>query len=251
MLWAYKKQDFIEITKIFKPSIFQTNMAETLTKGDFVEIEFTAKIKNSGEIFDTNKKEDAKTLNLKDVKPFTLAIGHSMLIPGLDKSLEGKEVGKNYEEEFSPVDAFGIRHKSMVRMIPMKAFLAQKIYPQQGMQLSLDGMIAKVISVSGGRVLVDFNNPLSGKAVIYNYTITKKLTSIDDKVNSLQDYFFKQRFEFTTTDKEVTFKLPEKLEPIAQIFAEPFEKILGMKIKAELIKEEKDSKENPSEVKTN
>ncbi len=223
-------------------------MADKLQKNDFVEIEFTAKIKNTNEIFDTNKQEDAKSLNLKEVKPFILAIGHSMIIPGLDKALEEKEIGKEYEQEFSPVEAFGIRHKSLVRMIPMKVFISQKIYPQQGMQLTLDGMLAKVISVSGGRVLMDFNNPLSGKFVIYNYKITKKIEDINEKINALQDFFFKQRFSFEVNEKEITLKLPENLMPLTQVFSEHFEKILGMKLLAEKLEQKTENKIEEKEV---
>lgn len=208
-------------------------------KNDFIEIEFTAKIKTTGEVFDTNKKEDAKALGLKEVKPFVIVIGQNMAIPGLDKSLENKEIGKEYTEEFAPVDAFGVRHKNLVRMIPMKVFIAQKIYPQAGMQLSLDGMLARVISVSGGRVLMDFNNPLSGKNVVYNFKVVRKIEDTNEKINALQDYFFKQRFDFVVKEKEITIKVPEQMLQLIPMFNEPFNKILGMTLKAEKAEEKK------------
>jgi FKBP-type peptidyl-prolyl cis-trans isomerase 2 len=159
----------------------------------------------------------------------------------LDKDIEGKEIGKEYLAEFKPEDAFGKRNTSLVRMVPLKFFLEQKIVPQKGMQLSLDGTIAKVISVSSGRVLVDFNNPLAGKVVSYNYKIIRKLEDEKDKVNSLQDFFFRKRFDFDIKDKEVIFKVEENLKKYIEIMAKPFEDILGMKIKTEIVakKEEK------------
>jgi len=203
-------------------------------KNDFVEIEFTGKIKDSGEVFDTNSKIEIekKKLNFQS-KPYVICIGKGMSIKGLDKEVEGKEVGKEYSAEFKPEEAFGKRNPSLIRMIPLKFFIEQKIMPQKGMQLNLDGTIAKVISVSGGRVLVDFNNPLAGKVVSYDYRIIKKLEDEKDKVNALQDFFFRKQFDFAVKDKEVTFKVKENLKKFIEMMAKPFEDILGMKIKVE------------------
>ncbi|MDO8516517.1 MAG: peptidylprolyl isomerase [Nanoarchaeota archaeon] len=219
-----------------------------INKKDFVELEFTAKIKG-GEIFDTNKKEDAEKLDIKEVKPLIVSVGSNMVIPGLDKALEEKEIGKQYTEEFNPEQAFGKRNPALIRMIPIKVFLEQKIYPQAGMQLSLDGMLVKVASVSGGRVLVDFNNPLSGKTVVYDYTIKKKIDDLNEKINSLQDFLFQRRFEFTTneTEKTIIFKVPGQMVQMIPLIGKNFEDILGMKITAEAIKEEK--KEKTKEIK--
>ncbi len=217
-------------------------MAEKINKNDFVEMEFTAK---TGEnIFDTNIKEivEKEKLQIKDPKPFVFSVGHSMTLKGLDKSLEGKEVGKTYTETFPPEQAFGKRDSNQVKMIPEKAFLEQKIRPQKGMQLSLDGRLVKVLSVSGGRVLVDFNNPLAGKDVTYEFTINRKITDQKEKVKALQDFFFRKQFEYELKDKEVIFKVPKQEEQFAkfvEMMAKPFEDILGLKPKAEILEDKK------------
>ena len=49
-----------------------------LKKKDFIEIEFTARIKG-GDIFDSNVKEDLKNSNLEaDSKPFIFSLGEGM-----------------------------------------------------------------------------------------------------------------------------------------------------------------------------
>ncbi|MFZ5955139.1 MAG: FKBP-type peptidyl-prolyl cis-trans isomerase [Nanoarchaeota archaeon] len=214
-----------------------------INKNEFVEIEFTAKVKD-GEIFDTNIPEQAKKLGFKEqVKPLIISVGNNMVIKGLDNSIPNKEIGKDYSDEFSPENAFGNRDKNLVRMIPMRFFKEQNIYPQRGLTLSLDGMIARIISVSGGRVLVDFNNPLAGKIIIYNYKINKKVEDINEKINSLQDFLFKQRFEFSVKDKIITFKIPSQIEPILKLFEKQFNEILGMDIKTEITEEKKEKPE--------
>ena len=101
------------------------------------------------------------------------------------------------------------------------------------MQLSLDGALVKVVSVSGGRVLVDFNNPLAGKVVLYNYKVLRKIEDQNEKVNALQDFFFRKRFEFSIKDKEVLFKVEKGIGKFIEMMSKPFEDILGLKIKVE------------------
>jgi FKBP-type peptidyl-prolyl cis-trans isomerase 2 len=207
-----------------------------LKKGDFIEIEFTGKIKEEGEIFDTNIEADAKKANLKiDCKPFAMSIGHLMLPKGLDADLEGKEVGKSYSLELQPEDAFGKRNPQMIRMIPSKVFHQQDINPQRGMQLSLDGQLVRVLSSSGGRVLVDFNNPLAGKEVEYKYKILKKIEGHKDKINALQDFLFRKRFDFEVKDKKVIFSVEKEVEPMIKMFAPKFIEISGLEIESKIL----------------
>ena len=68
----------------------------SLKKNDFVEIEFTGKIKG-GEVFDSNVKEDIQEANLKlEAKPFTFSLGQGMFLKAIDDFIVGKEIGKKY-----------------------------------------------------------------------------------------------------------------------------------------------------------
>lgn len=224
----------------------------SIKKNDFIEIEFTGKIKNTGEVFDTNRKQDAKSLNLKEdkIKPFILSVGNKMLPEGFDEDFLGKEIGKEYDLELKPEKAFGKRNPQLVQMIPLKAFTEQKIQPQRGMQLNLDGKIAKVLSTSGGRVLVDMNNPLAGKEVQYNYKILNKIEDEKKQIEAMQDFLFRKQFEYNLDKdkKEITFKVPQPMVQYMEMMSKPFEDTLGLKAKAEAV-EEKSEKEKPKEDK--
>jgi FKBP-type peptidyl-prolyl cis-trans isomerase 2 len=215
-------------------------MENTIKKNDFIEIKFLAKTKD-GEVFDTNILEEAKKINpnVKETFGLIISVGNKMVIEGLDESLIGKEVGKNYTEEFNAKKAFGIRNPELVKMVPLKAFTEQKINPQKGMQFSLDGNFAKIIAVSGGRILVDFNNPIAGKNVIYEYKIERKIEDIKEKVNAIQEFFIKRKFDFEIKDKKIIFKLSEKeknLEKFLKIFERFFKEMIDMEISTEVIK---------------
>jgi len=214
----------------------------TIKKNDFVEIEFTGNITGTDEIFDTNIEADAKKaeLDLKNLKPFILSVGHKMLPNGFDADLEGKEAGKSYTLDLKPEDAFGKRNPQMIRMIPTKHFHEQKIDPQRGMQLALDGQLVKILSSDRGRTLVDFNNPLAGKPVTYTYKINKTITDQKQKIDALQDFLFRKTFDFEVKEKTVTFKIEKQFEPFIKLFAPKFEEILGLKIESQIIEDKKE-----------
>jgi FKBP-type peptidyl-prolyl cis-trans isomerase 2 len=215
----------------------------SIQKNDFIELEFAGKIKDTGEVFDTNIKSEIDRIKANfQPKKYILAVGHNMTIKGLDKDLEGKEVGKTYESDFKAEDAFGKRNPAMVKMIPLKVFIEQRIQPQKGMQLSLDGTIVKVISVSGGRVLVDFNNPLAGKILSYKYTIIRKLEDQKEKIDALQEFFFRNKFEYEIKDKELIFKVGKDIGKFVEIMSKPFEEILGLTVKIEEVEKKSEDK---------
>ncbi|MAG07366.1 hypothetical protein CMI46_00955 [Candidatus Pacearchaeota archaeon] len=221
---------------------------EKTNKDDFIELEFTGLVKD-GEIFDTNRKEDAEKIDLKiGPKPMIISIGHDMILPGLDKDLEGKEIGKSYEVELQPKDAFQERKKELIRLIPKSAFTAQNLDPKPGMTLALDQTLVRIASVSGGRVLVDFNNPLSGKVIIYKYKILKKVTDIKPKIQSIIDFFFKgQKIEFEIKEKKAIIKTLAVYKPMIEELNKRFKDILGYELDIEEVKEEKENNPSPSQ----
>jgi FKBP-type peptidyl-prolyl cis-trans isomerase SlyD len=210
-------------------------------KNDFIELEFTGKVKD-GEIFDTNVQEEAKKLDLKlSEKPMIICIGQGMVLKGLDSQLENREFGKKYIIELSKDQAFGSRRKELIRLIPKNIFTQQKISPKPGMALSLDNSLVRIASVSGGRVLVDFNNPLAGKEIIYEFKIKKLVSDINEKIRGILDFFFKnQKIDYEIKNKKVIFKIQEVYKPLIEELNKKFKDILGYEL---IIQENKESQE--------
>ncbi|MBD3252485.1 hypothetical protein GF386_02025 [Candidatus Pacearchaeota archaeon] len=212
---------------------------ETVKKGDFIEIEFKGKYDDK--IFDTTDPKEAKEIGIEnqDVKPVVVSAGNKMLLKGFDKSLEGKEIGKSYNIHLTPDKAFGSRNPDLIKTLSIRIFKEKNMNPVAGMTVELDNNLAKILSVSGGRVIVDFNNPLAGKEIDYEFKVKRKITDDNEKINSLQDFFFRQRFEFSIKNKKVMFK-DKKLKPVIGMFKEKFQEILGFEIDfAEESKEDK------------
>jgi len=155
---------------------------ETIKKLDFIEIEYTGRLKDGNLIFDTTDEKVAKENNLEShgYEPVIICVGEQQLLKGIDKNIEGKEIGKEYDINIIPEDAFGKKNAKLIQLIPTSKFKQQNIQPMPGIQLNIDGMVGTVKTVSGGRTLVDFNHPLAGKELTYKIKINKKIT--DDKI---------------------------------------------------------------------
>ena len=110
-----------------------------------------------------------------------LCIGEGMIVKGLDKELEEKEIGKEYSISLNPEQSFGKRQANLIKTFPISAF-KQMHHP--GMIVNVDGLMAKVLSVNSGRAMMDFNNPLSGKDIIYSFIIRRIISENKEKLDA-------------------------------------------------------------------
>ncbi len=217
-----------------------------LQKKDFIEMEFTGRIKDTGDIFDSNVKEELEKTHqghdhVVEAKPLIYCLGEGMFLGGVDDYLIGKEIGKHIIG-LSSEKAFGKRQRELVKMIPIKIFFQHKINPVQGAMLNFDGKMGKVLSVSGGRVLIDFNHPLAGKDIIYEINVKKIIQDIDEKIKSFNIFIFKQELKFSVAqdNKKVIYEIPEsdkQLKIFVGIFNEKFKEIFGMELEIKEIEE--------------
>jgi FKBP-type peptidyl-prolyl cis-trans isomerase 2 len=224
-----------------------------LSKGDFVEIEFTGREKETGTIFDSNIQEDIEKSEMPDkakqiAKSFIFSLGHGMFLSGVDDYLISNDIEENkeIEIELSPEKAFGKRNPKKIQMVPMKVFRENNLRPVQGAMFNFDGQLAKVVSVSSGRVLADFNNPLAGKDVIYKVIIKRKITNDEDKAKALNDFLFRKQFDFELKNKKVILKVPEQVKRFAEIFKDKYKEISGLDLEVQVEESKKSENKNNS-----
>ncbi len=160
-----------------------------MKKGDFVELEYTGRIKDLNLVFDTTSEKEAKENNIYDARAsyghVIICIGQGHVIKGLDEQLEGKELGKEYHIELSPEQGFGKKNAKLIQLVATSKFIKQKINPMPGLQVNIDGMMGMIRTVSGGRTLVDFNHPLAGKELVYDFKINKIVKDDEEKLKAL------------------------------------------------------------------
>ncbi|MEK6906863.1 MAG: peptidylprolyl isomerase [Nanoarchaeota archaeon] len=211
-----------------------------LQKKDFIEVEFTGRLKEGG-IFDSNVKEDLKKINPNiEPKPFVFCLGEGMFLQGIDDFLIGKEVGR-YEIELKPENAFGSRFSELVQTVPIKFFIEQKVNPIPGAAFTFDGKLAKILAVSGGRVIVDFNNPLAGKVLIYNINVLRKVDNQEERVKHLINFFFNQDLKFEIKENKVILEVDKKIANFVEVLREKFKDMLGLELETKISEDVKSS----------
>ena len=190
-----------------------------IQKGDFVELNFTARIASNDSVFDTTVEDEAKKHNIysKEItyKPLVACIGESQLIPGLDDYLIGKDIGKHTAKI---ENAFGKKNAKLLRLVSIKEFHKNKINPMPGLEVDLDGERGLVRTVNGGRVIVDFNHPLASQDIIYDVDIKGTVEDEAKKAQGILD-FLKIPFKDVKVENEkatVLADLPEQIhEPLS------------------------------------
>ncbi len=177
-----------------------------IKQGDSVKIDYTGT--DSGRVFDTTNEDVAKKENIFTEKgnyeSVTIIIGAKHVLNGLEKAIIGKKKGDKFEVEIDPEDGFGKREGDKIKLVPMTPFKKDKVKPYTGMVVNIDGAIGTVKSVSGGRVIVDFNHPLSGKKLKYKVTVLDIVTGKDNQLKGLFKYHTGK--EADIDDNNIIFK---------------------------------------------
>ncbi len=197
-----------------------TNTSNTITKNTFLEVEYTGRTKD-GLTFDTSSEAVAKKEQIfnpkQQYKAARICVGQGQILPGIDESLEGRKVGEKYQIEIPAEKAFGKRDVKKVQLVPMSTFKKHQVKPFPGLQVDFDGQIGVVMKISGGRVMVNFNHPLSGKDLNYEVEIKSKITDTKEQVNLFLTNLLQLKPEFTkveikekTATIELPFPLPEQ-----------------------------------------
>mgnify|MGYP001383986089 CR=1 FL=1 len=156
----------------------------TIQKGNFIEISYTGYLKEDNSIFDTTDPEIGKKEDIPNVKPIIIVVGEGQVIKGFDDALIGKEFGKEYQIELNADEAFGKKETNLLKIIPLNLFIKQKINPFPGLQVNIDGMIGTIKTAGGGRTIVDFNHPLAGKDIKYQFKAIKLIEGMKEKAEA-------------------------------------------------------------------
>jgi len=174
-----------------------------IKNNDFIEIEYTGILQEENKVFDTTDESLAKKEKIHNSRtkygPVVICVGENQIIQGLDEELVGKEINKEYAFTLQPEKAFGKKNPKLMQLISQNSFRSQKLTPYPGMQVNIDGLMGIVRTVTPGRVIVDFNHPLSGKVVVYKVKILKKITDTKEQLDSYLSFIIR---EFKTEIKE-------------------------------------------------
>jgi len=194
-------------------------------ESDLILIEYTAKVKETGKIFDTSDAALAKKVgNYKEnviYEPMLVAIGANWVLKGLDEKLVGLEVDQKTTIEIPPEGAFGNRDPRKLKLVPLRKFTERKIAPYPGLEVDVDGKLAVVRSVGAGRVQVDFNPALAGKSLIYDLVVKRIFQEPLEKAKALTHRRLPtvpiDKFKVELSETAVKINIPEEAFDLERI----------------------------------
>jgi peptidylprolyl isomerase len=186
-------------------------------KGTLIYVNYTAKVKDTGEAIESTVEEEAKKLNIYDserrYEPRLVSVGEDWVLKGLDEQISKMDTGERKTVELAPEKAWGDRDPSLLRMIPIRKFGEKAGELTVGDVVEVDNRMGVVRFIGSGRAQVDFNHRLAGKTLVYDVEVVRKVETDEEKVRSL----IKRRFpgelgdklEFTLEPTELTVEIPE------------------------------------------
>jgi FKBP-type peptidyl-prolyl cis-trans isomerase SlyD len=176
--------------------------------GDFIRLSYTGNVGDN--VFDTTIEDEAKTAGIHSPNavygPVTICVGQKHVILGLDEEIVGKTAGTEGTVTVAPDKAFGERDPKRVKSFPKNQF---KEKPVRGMPVRLEEQgEGTVVDVIGNKVIVDFNAPLAGQTLTYEYRIEETVTDPLDQLRGLVRLYAGKDMEIAIDDGKATVTLP-------------------------------------------
>lgn len=192
----------------------------TFDKGSLILVDYTAKVKDSEEVFDTTIEEYAKkhSIHEQNVKyqPKLVSIGEVSypVLKGLDEVLAKTAVGDKLTVEVTPDKGFGERDSKKVRMIPIRKLGEDAEKISVGDTIEVDNKRGIIRFIGSGRVQIDYNHRYAGKTILFDVNVIKSLDSPNDKVDGILKNRLpveNTKITFDLKDKEVSIIIPEEI----------------------------------------
>ena len=187
-------------------------------KGSLILVDYTSKVKDTGEVFETTIEEEAKKHSLHEpnvkYQPKLVSVGESWVVKGLDEALEKTSVGDKKTVEISPDKGFGERDTGKVRMIPLRKLGEDAEKVSIGDTVEVDNKKGVVRFIGSGRVQIDYNHRFAGKTVLYDINVLKELKTEDEKASGILKKYLPvkdDKISFKKTGKVLDVTIPEDM----------------------------------------
>ena len=186
-------------------------------KGDFILVEYTVRVKETGALLDTTNAELAKQENIYDASklygPTLIVLGKNWINSVVEDWILNASENSEGEIEVPPDKAFGERDPNKVKVYSLRELQRRGYVPSIGDVIELNGVKGIVKQISGGRVTIDFNHPLAGKTLVYKVKIIKKLEDFEEKIKALTSRHLRIPQEdvtviYDSNERKLTLSIP-------------------------------------------
>lgn len=138
---------------------------ETVQNNKVVSMEYTLHVDN--EEIDSSKGQD----------PLQFLVGYGNIISGLEREMIGMEVGESKDVIVPPADGYGEFDENAFMDVPRNAFPTD-IPVEEGTELTVrddsgQPRYARIDTVDGDTVTLNFNHPLAGDELHFNVKVVE------------------------------------------------------------------------------
>ncbi|MFP4001160.1 MAG: peptidylprolyl isomerase [Thermoplasmata archaeon] len=191
-----------------------------MEEGDLIYVDYDIWVVPDNEdeeptLFDTTDKEKAKEEEIFDEDsqygPRPLKIGGENIAEGFSEALQEAEIDEEGSVEVPPEKGIGNRDPEKIELYSRREMERRDIEPVQGKQVEIDNRRGRIIQATAGRVRVDFNHPLAGKTLRYDYKITERPESPEEIAEGILEMDYqKADYEIEATEDGIDIVLPEQ-----------------------------------------
>ena len=183
---------------------------EGLQTGEFVEIAYTARTVEEGTLVDTTDADVAEEEGVdqgdREFKPRTIVLGEGHIFGAVEDEIVGGEPGDAGTVTISAEDAFGEYDADAVETVSIEKIDEDDRYP--GAHVHVDGRHGYIQTVIGGRARVDFNHPLAGEEVEYEYEVLDVVDDREQRAAGLFEMYLDVEPELHIETDEVEEEVP-------------------------------------------
>ncbi len=187
--------------------------------GSIVHIDYDLFNASNDKLIETTKEDSAKEHEIHDETktyiPMITIVGDGRLIPGFEEHLTEAKVNEEYKFEIEPEKAYGERDANQIDTISQNVLLRSVRDPNTlgiGSPVEIGGKTGILQFMSAGRARIDYNHPLAGVTLRYNYEIVKVVEDREEKIKTLLNMNTgKDDFEISFDGDDLTITLSEEM----------------------------------------
>jgi FKBP-type peptidyl-prolyl cis-trans isomerase SlyD len=148
---------------------------DTVQNGVVVSMEYTLKV--DGEVIDSSEGQD----------PLEFLTGHGNIIPGLESEMLGMKIGDSKDVVVAPADGYGEYDDEAFLDVPSGQFPSD-MPVEEGLELTVrddsgQARYARIESVEGEIVRLNFNHPLAGDELHFSVKVVALREPTDEELD--------------------------------------------------------------------
>jgi FKBP-type peptidyl-prolyl cis-trans isomerase SlyD len=190
-------------------------------QGDFVRLAYTMRTvpdeddeDDEGMVVDTTYEDVAEEADIDteeyEFEPRIVIVGEGHVFEAVDNALVGSEAGDSGVVTIPAAEAFGEVDEEAIRTVSASKIDEDDRYP--GAQVQIDGEQGRIETIIGGRARVNFNHPLAGEDLEYEYEVLDVVEDRTDKAKGLLGLYLQQTPELWIQTDEVEEEVQVEVE---------------------------------------